>query len=218
MSIVVVLAATVVGMGAWFALFRGDRSDIWPRTWVIASLLIGFSLGGLALVGRLDEVLGPVDLATATIGVGIGGAWLAATHVGHAVLCRLFPSFIDQVKDLYSLGVGDPWTRVLPPIVAMAVAEELLFRGVIGGLGGIVLGVVVYTGVQVFERKWALTLAALLGGIIWGGLFELTGGLLAPVVAHALWTSTLTLAWPLRGCGRTDLETPADTRTGTASR
>lgn len=210
MNAVVLLAAIAVSFGAWFALFRGDRRDIWPRTWVIAFTLIGFSIGALAVVDRLDDIVGPLDLPSLAAGIGVGATWLVATHVGHAILCRLFPSFIDQVQDLYRLGVGDPWTRVLGPIAAMAVAEELLFRGVIGGIGGFIAGVVVYTAVQVFERKWALTLAALLGGVIWGGLFEFTGGLLAPVVAHALWTTTLTLVWPLRGCGPVDIDTPAD--------
>lgn len=218
MNSVIVLAAVLVSMGAWFALFRGDRRDIWPRTWVIAGVLVAFSLGALAVADRLGDVVGPVDLPTAAIGLAVGATWLVATHVGHAVLCRLFPSFIDQVKDLYALGIGDPWTRVLGPIVAMAVAEELLFRGVIGGLGGFAAGVVVYTAVQVFERKWALTLAALLGGLIWGGLFELTGGLVAPVIAHVLWTAALTLLWPLRGCGPEPLETPADTPRTTSPR
>lgn len=210
MNTVAVLAAVLLAIGAWFALFRGDRRDIWPRTWIIAAVLTSFSIGALAAVDRLGEIVGPIDAASLGIGVGVGAAWLVATHVGHAVLCRLIPSFIDQVQDLYRLGADDPWTRVLGPIVAMAVAEELLFRGVIGGLGGFIAGMAIYTAVQVFERKWALTLAALLGGVIWGGLFEVTGGLLAPVVAHALWTASLTLVWPLRGCGPVDIDTPAD--------
>lgn len=212
MNLVTVIVAVAVAAGAWFALFRGNRSDIWPRTWVIAAVLIAFSVGALAAIGRLAEVVGPVDATVTAVGLAIGTGWLVATHIGHAVLCRLFPSFIVQVKELYQLGVGDPWTRVLGPIIAMAVAEELLFRGVIGGVGGFAAGLCAYTAVQVFERNWALTLAALLGGVIWGGLFELTGGLVAPVLAHALWTATLTLVWPLRGCGPVAIDTPADVR------
>jgi len=88
----------------------------------------------------------------------------------------------------------------------MAVAEELLFRGVVQGEAGFVVGVVVYTAVQAVERKWALVLAAFLGGTLWGALFALTGGLVAPVLAHALWTVALTLVWPLGGGGHRPVE------------
>ncbi|WP_436792699.1 CPBP family glutamic-type intramembrane protease [Actinospongicola halichondriae] len=210
MNAVVLVAAIVLATGAWIALFRGDRRDIWPRTWVIAGVLIGFSIASLALVGRLNVVVGPVDGATMGVGLLVGAAWLVATHIGHAVLCRLFPSFIEQVRDLYGLGVGDPPARVLGPILAMALAEELLFRGVVQGSAGFVAGVLVYTAVQVAERKWALVLAAFLGGVVWGGLFEVTGGLVAPFLAHALWTVSLTLVWPLGGCGNDRIAAPAD--------
>lgn len=218
LDLAVVLVGVFVAAGAWFVLFRGDRADIWPRTWAVAVALVAYSIAALTATGDLRAALGPIDVAAVAVGVVVGAAWLVATHVGHAVLCRLFPSFIDQVRDLYRLGVDDPWTRVLGPIVAMAIAEELLFRAVIGGVGGFALGVVVYTAVQLFERKWALLLAALLGGIIWGGLFELTGGLVAPVIAHVLWTAVLTLVWPLRGCGPEPIATPADTPRATSRR
>ena len=212
MNLAVVLVASVVAAAAWVALFRGERADIWPRTWVIAGVLIAFSVGALAALGRLAEIVGPLDLIVVGAGVAVGVAWLVATHIGHAILCRIFPSFIDQVRDLYRLGVDEPWTRVLGPIAAMAIAEELLFRGVIGGVGGFAAGLALYTVVQVLERKWALVLAAVLGGASWGGVFELTGGLVAPAIAHVLWTAVLTLVWPLRGCGPVPVETPADSR------
>lgn len=210
MSALAVVGAVVVAAAAWVVLFRGDRSDIWPRTWLVSGWLIAYSVFVLLALDRWDEVVGDLGLETGAVGVGAGLAWLVATHVGHAVLCRVFPSFVEQVRDLYDLGVDDPPVRVLGPIMAMAVAEELLFRGVIQGFAGLVAGVAVYTAVQLVERKWALTLAALLGGIVWGALFALTDGLLAPILAHALWTVGLTLVWPLRGCGRRAIRTPAD--------
>ena len=210
MTTLVVLAAVVVAASAWIALFRRDRDDIWPRTWVIAASLVAFSVAGLAWVDELRTAVGPVNLTTVGLGLGAAVVWLVATHIGHAVLCRLFPSFVEQVQDLYRLGVDDPPSRVLGPILAMALAEELLFRGVIQGLAGFAAGAAVYTAVQVFERKWALVLAGFIAALVCGGLYEVTGGLVAPVIAHATWTSVLTLVWPLRGCGRRRIETPAD--------
>ncbi|CAN5726508.1 hypothetical protein BH24ACT4_BH24ACT4_07260 [soil metagenome] len=86
----------------------------------------------------------------------------------------------------------------------MAVAEEVFFRGFVQDEVGLVAAVAAYTAVQMVERKWALGLAALLGGTVWGLLFWWTGGLVAPIVAHVLWTGMLTFVWPLKGCGGAD--------------
>ena len=201
MELAVVAGAVVVAVVAWLLLFGGRRDDIWPRTWLVAGALIAVSTAALAALGRLVEVIGPVGPPEVLAGVAAGVAWLVATHVGHAVLGWLFPSFVEQVRDLYGLGADEPARRVLGPILAMALAEELLFRGVVHTLAGFATGVAVYGAVQVIERKWVLVLAAVLGGIVWGGLYEWTGGIVAPVVAHAIWTATLTLVWPLGGRG-----------------
>ena len=200
MDAVVVIGAVALAFGAWVVLFGRGRDDIWPRTWAIAGVLIVYSVGSLALLGELGDAVGDVGPADAAAGAAVGVGWLVATHVGHAVLCRLIPSFVEQVRDLYGLGVGQPAWRVIGPILAMAAAEELLFRGVVQSQWGFAAGVVVYTAVQLVERKWALTLAGFLGGVVWGGLYLWTDSLLAAVVAHAVWTVSLTLVWPLRDC------------------
>lgn len=208
MELVLAVGAVALSFAAWSFMFLLPRDDIWPRTWIAAAVLAGYSVTALAALDRLDTTTGPIDLAELGIGLAVGSAWLVATHIGHAILCRLFPAFVEQVRDLYRLGDGDRVGRMVGPIVAMGVAEELLFRGVIQGSAGLVGGVVAYTAVQVVERKWALGLAALLGGLVWGGLFWWRGGLVAPIVAHVLWTTMLTFVWPLRGCGRREILTP----------
>lgn len=212
MSRVLVLAgAVVLGFMAWAYLFLLPRAGLWSRTWAVAVALSAASVAGLAVVGELSATVGPVNAVEVGVGLAVGALWLACTHVGHWMLCRLFPSFMDEVQDLYAIGTGDRVRTMVGPIVAMGVAEELLFRGVVQGLGGLAVGVVVYTAVQLVERKWVLALAALLGGLVWGVLFEWRSGLVAPTVAHVLWTATLTFVLPLRGC-RTDqiVRAPAD--------
>jgi membrane protease YdiL (CAAX protease family) len=115
------------------------------------------------------------------------------------VLGRLLPAFRRQLADLYHLADGDTAARMVGPLVAMAVAEELLFRGLIQGRAGLALAVLAYAVVQLVERKWALVLAAALGGLVWGALFAWRDGLTAPIVAHATWTLVLTLVWPIPG-------------------
>lgn len=196
------LGAVMLSFAAWGFMFLLPRNDIWPRTWVAAAGLMAYSVVALVALERFGETVGPVTATEFALGGAVGAAWLAATHVGHAVLCRMIPAFEAQVRDLYRLGDGDSVARMVGPVVAMGIAEEMLFRGVIQGAAGLAGGVIAYTAVQVVERKWALGLAALLGGIVWGGLFWWRGGLVAPIVAHVMWTATLTFVLPLRGCGR----------------
>ena len=197
----VVAVAVVVAAAAWAFMFLPSRRGIWTRSWIAAAVLTVTSVGGLVAVDRLDEVIGPVDAVELAVGLVVGGAWLVATHVGYRILCRLFPAFSDQVRDLYRLGEGDTTAKMVGPIIALGVAEELLFRGVLQGVGGVAIAILAYTAVQAFERKWALGLAALLCGAVWGALFEWRGGLVAPVAAHVLWTGMLTFVWTLGGCG-----------------
>lgn len=192
----------VIAVGGWAFLFRRPSDGIWPRTWATAALLSVYAAAALAVTERLDNVIGPISPPALGAGMVVGSAWLVATHIGHAVLCRLFPGFLDQITDLYSLREGDRISTMVGPVVAMAGAEELFFRGFVQGRLGLLGAVAVYAGVQLVAGKWALTLAALLGGVVWGGLLWWTAGLVAPVVAHVLWTGALTFVWPLRGCGR----------------
>lgn len=199
---VLLVVGLLLALGAWWFLFRLPSDGIWTRTWLAAGALSAYAIGAVAATDRLDAFVGPVSPSAVAAGLVVGAAWLVATHVGHAVLCRLFPGFLAQITDLYSLREGDRVRTMVGPVVAMATAEELFFRGFVQGRLGLVGSVVVYTLVQVVAGKWALTLAALLGGAVWGGLAWWTGGLVAPIVAHVLWTGSLTFLWPLHGCGR----------------
>lgn len=194
-----------LALAAWVFLFRLPREGLWSRTWIAAPLLIAFSLGALAADDRLGSTAGPFTALEVAVGVGAGAAWLVATQVGHRILCRLFPAFLAQVNDLYRIrDDATPVWSMVGAVTVMGVAEELLFRGLVQGGIGLAAAVAAYTLVQAVEGKWALGLAALLGGLVWGLLFAWRDGLVAPILAHVLWTGALTFLWPLRGCGAAD--------------
>jgi membrane protease YdiL (CAAX protease family) len=196
------LVVGVLGaLGGWALLFRRPAEGVWTRTWLVAALLSAYAVVALAVTDRLHTALGPVDAGVVAVGLAVGSVWLGATHVGHAVLCRLVPGFLAQISDLYSMREGDRVGVLVAPVVLMAAAEELFFRGLVQDHVGLAGAVVIYAGVQLVTGKWALTLAAALGGTVWGLLLWWTGGLLAPVLAHVLWTATLAFVWPLGGCG-----------------
>lgn len=187
----------LLAVAMWAFMFRLDRRHLWPRTWVAAAALSAYSIAAAAALGRARTLLGPASAPEVLLGLAAGAAWLVSTQVGAAVLRRIVPAFTAQVADLYRLGAGDAVVIVAGPLAAMAVAEELLFRGLIQGRAGFAVAVVAYSSVQLVEGKWVLVLAALLCGILWGALFAWRGGLVAPVLAHAVWTSALTYVWPI---------------------
>lgn len=213
-ELIVIVASIAVAFGAFAYMFALPRPGIWPRTWVAAAAVGATAAVGLTVLGRFREIAGPFTVTELAIGLAAGAAWLVATHIGFTVITWLFPAFGDQVQDLYGLGGEDTSRRMVGPIAAMGIAEELLFRGVLQGVGGIALALVAYTAVQVFERKWALALAALLGGVVWGALFAWRGGLVAPIAAHVLWTGMLTFVWPLGGAPRPQDSDPVPAERG----
>jgi membrane protease YdiL (CAAX protease family) len=207
---VLIAIGLVLAAAVWAFLFRLPRVGLWRRTWVAAPLLIAYALVALAADGRLGSTAGPLTATEVAVGLGAGAAWLVATQIGHRILCRLFPAFLAQVNDLYRIrDDATPLWSMAGAVTIMGVAEELLFRGLVQGGIGLVAAVAAYTLVQAVEGKWALGLAALLGGVVWGLLFAWRDGLVAPIVAHVLWTGTLTFVWPLSGCGAAD---PAEER------
>jgi len=93
---------------------------------------------------------------------------LVATHLGATVLGPVMPEFLDQIADLYRMADGDTVARIAGALVAMAAAEELLFRGLIRGRSGLVVAVVAYAATQLVEQKWALVLAAVCSAVSCG--------------------------------------------------
>ena len=193
-----VVALAVVG---WAFVFLPPHAGIWHRSWITAAVLTMVSVGVLWSAGELGEAVGDVSVEAVVAGVGVGAGWLVATHAGHAVLCRLLPGFVDRVRELYSIAAGDRRRDVLIALVAMAVAEEFVFRLVVQRELGIVAGVAAYTLVQVVERNWVLLLAGAACGTVWGLLYAWQENLAAPLLAHVIWTAALMFVWPLRGSG-----------------
>lgn len=193
-----VLAVTAAG---WAYVFVPGRSGIWRRSWTTASVLTVVSVTALAIEDRLADAVGGIGVEAIASGLIVGAGWIVATQIGHAVLCRVVPGFLDQVRGLYAIAAGDRRRDILLALVSMAVAEEFVFRLVTQRELGIVVAVVAYAMVQVVERNGALVLAGAACGIVWGLLYEWQGNLVAPLIAHVAWTGTLTFLWPLGGCG-----------------
>ena len=77
-------------------------------------------------------------------------------------------------------------SRAVQLALASGIAEELLFRGVLLPLIGFWFSSAVFGLLHRGPGLGGWTLFAALAGLLLGGLFLLTGGLLAPAAAHVL--------------------------------
>jgi membrane protease YdiL (CAAX protease family) len=114
---------------------------------------------------------------------------LAAATVA---LTRVLVARTRWAKNLHltlraALGAPSP-LRVLSLSALSAISEELLFRAALQPLIGVALSALLFGLVHVSSREtylaWSLWAGAM--GMLFGLLFEASGTLLAPMLAHAL--------------------------------
>ncbi len=196
-----VAAGIVVGFVAWGFMFVGPEATFWPRATIAGLAIAVYAVASSpARIGReLTHGSWPVELA---VGLGSGVVLYGVFWVGEQLLVVVAPALADEVAELYRKRGRAP-AAVIPLVLAVAgPAEELFFRGFLWSRTGVVIGLVVYGLVHVWERKAILILAAVAGGAWWGALFALTGGLVAPVASHLLWCLMI-IAWrPARPTAR----------------
>lgn len=145
---------------------------------VVLQLAFGGTVGGLMQPGAPDA-FPALDLA---LGVGVG---LAVVLIGRP-LDRLGPSarlnryLRTQISSLRP-------DHALPIAVLGSLAEELLFRGFLQPRFGLVATALLFGVVHYVPGRRDLLIwpvAATLMGFVFGWLYDLRGGILAPTVAH----------------------------------
>lgn len=205
------------------ALFR-RRRVVTAVTLVVGSVILGatlrippgddlFYIGGLGLAavwiagglaaGRLHlgwahtreegfarPVVQPLALAALAIGIFTAGAvvvgqipWLAGA--------------VDEVLDHARYGsLGLIWAIT----VINGIGEELFFRGAlfaaVGRRHALAITTAVYVLATAATGNLMLAVAALLLGLLTGAQRRVTGGVLAPIITHVLWSSAMLLLLP----------------------
>jgi len=156
--------------GAMLAVALG-----WRTAWGGESLLYA---GPEAAARGLDPA-GDVALGAGCAAGVIAVSWVLTRHTGWGTrLARALAGLLGRPR----LG------QILWLALASGVAEEAFFRGALQPRVGLVaasllFGLAHFVPQRAFLPWTAFSVAA---GFLLGGLFELTGSLLAPVVAHAL--------------------------------
>jgi membrane protease YdiL (CAAX protease family) len=183
---VTVLIGVVIAAGGWGAMFAAGRQHFWTRAALAgaAIALYAVAVEPHVIAHLLTRPRWEIDVA---LGVGSGALLFVIFWIGEQLLVVVLPTLAAEVGDLYAVR-GETKATYVPLVLAVAgPAEELFFRGLVQQRAGFVLGLVVYGAVHLWERKVILVLAAVVGGLYWGALLGLTGGLVAPIVSHLVW-------------------------------
>lgn len=189
---------------------------LWVGAWRLAGAVgIWWSLGSVAVVlGAAALFLAPSSTwallapKPGPIGVGLlSGAVLAAlSHLLYPPIKGALPSLQPQVETLYGqLHAGPGPVGALPVFIAIIVAEELLWRGVLFDLvargrsrwGAAALITIPYALAQGGQGTLLLIGVALAVGLVFALVRALTRELWAPILCHLVWDLVVMVFLPL---------------------
>jgi len=182
----------VIAIAAWNGAFiASQRFGIFTSVACAAILLV---LRSLAVPTDWRKLFAPTRLA---LGVAAIAAivLIVATALLRGPVLNAFPGLNQGVTQLYAL-LGSPnvvQAYVLLPLTA--IAEEVVFRGVIQGaleprltrFGAPIAAACIYAAAHVASENPTLLALALVMGLVWGYLRALTGSLWPGIASHVLW-------------------------------
>jgi membrane protease YdiL (CAAX protease family) len=197
--VILILAGFAASAIAW-VLIRSGAVSIWT-----ASAAVN---GVLALIALLTERVSAGDLElwpAVIIGAGAGIALYLATAAFMA-FAGTWPRLRRGTEEVYGNAEGMSTLGVVAlAAIVVAPAEELFWRGLVQGvlsaattpLLGAFLGWAGYVAVNAISGSLPIVLGAVVGGATWAALAWATGGVLAGVACHAVWTALMILRPPL---------------------
>ena len=169
-----------------------------PRFVRLAAVFYGLLVVAAAVWCGLRGMDLPVLGARPATGLLLGLATAAGTVSVSLLAYRLVPVTRKLAEELAPTLV-DRTDRTGLVLLALfsGVGEEAFFRGAVQQEFGILIASVVFGLAHVGpDRRFLLWTAwAVLAGVVFGVLFQTTGGLLAPVTAHAAHNAATLLIW-----------------------
>jgi membrane protease YdiL (CAAX protease family) len=171
-------------VGPRFVLFAAFFYGLLTASAVLWSALRGFDLRLAGDSLALSLALGAV---TAVVTVSLGLLAYRLLPALRQIAGELAPRLVD----------GADFGSLILVAVFSGVGEETFFRGAVQQEFGIVVASLLFGLVHVGpDRRYLLwTLWAVLAGFLFGGLYDLTGGLLAPILAHTAHNAATLLLW-----------------------
>ena len=141
------------------------------------------------------------------LGIVIAAALWGIFWVGDKVSSLLFDFARPQVNAIYGIKEGaSPWLLSALMILLIGPAEEIFWRGYVqqkfsekfGANDGFAVATLLYALVHVSSCNFMLIMAALVAGVVWGGLYRFfPDRFSAIVVSHAVWDAAVFLWFPI---------------------
>lgn len=140
-------------------------------------------------------------------GVGIAAALWGIFWAGDKVSSWLFDFARPQVNLIYGMKEGESlWLLSLLMLVLIGPAEEIFWRGYVQRTlsarwspdAGFAVTTLVYALAHAASCNFMLVMAALVAGVVWGGLYRLFPQRLgAIIVSHAVWDVAVFVWFPI---------------------
>lgn len=190
----------------WAVMFSPWTAPYVSFWWMMAGSALTLSL--LAILFRPDEWKDVHwSVANVCLGVGIAiGLW-GVFCLGDRVSSWLFDFARPQVDLIYGMKAGEsPWLLSFFLLLLIGPAEEMFWRGYVQHTLslrwnpniGFIVSTLLYAMVHAPSCNFMLLMAALVAGVVWGGLYRLfPRRLSALVVSHALWDAAVFVWFPI---------------------
>lgn len=169
-----------------------------PRFVRFAAVFYGLLVVAAAVWCGLRGIDLPVLGPRPATGLLLGLATAAGTVFLSLLSYRLIPITRKLAEELApTLVDGADRAGLVLLALFSGIGEEVFFRGAVQQEFGILISSVAFGLAHVGpDRRYLIWTAwAVLAGVIFGVLFEATGGLLAPVTAHAAHNAATLLIW-----------------------
>jgi membrane protease YdiL (CAAX protease family) len=164
--------------------------------------LAGLFYGSLTVVAILWSELGGLDTGLFGRSIGLSallGTMSAVATVSLGLLAYRLLSVLREVAEELAPRLVDGADRSSLVLVAFfsGIGEEALFRGAVQQEFGLVVASLIFGLVHVGpDRRYLVWTAwATMAGFLFGVLYEITGGLLAPILAHSAHNAATLLLW-----------------------
>ena len=196
------VSAGVVVVGALVLAFALRRTEPGSLEFYAATLLLAAVWAGGAFASgplHLGRVGSDETAARPIVQPILIGAGLSIVFIVGAFIVRLIPPLADQVRAVLDFA-GDGATPLLLVVTVLnGIAEELFFRGALYASirkRQVLITAVAYSIATAATGNVMLAFAALVLGVVVGLERRASGGILAPVLTHLVWSVTMLYALP----------------------
>ncbi len=173
------------------------------RFWILFSVSMVILLGWAC--NQVDIVIKRMNWLTIIYGILSGVFLYLIFALGKLLIVWLKLPLLPGLAELYQTVSPRTWWHYLVLTVIIIPGEEFFWRGYIQQRlarmilpwQSILLGSVLYAAAHLSGGSLLLAMAALVGGLVWGGLFHRTGSMETVILSHLTFDFLLLVLFPL---------------------